>query len=170
MLSASSPSPILAPSKRTRSHVLPSAGVTQPQHYYDPVRHPPWAAVLRTTSRPLPSPAMGLPPITRVHPSDLPCPLPRWTWYGCVCRLLPRPTGPSPYSCGRRPRLHFRGLLRLHSRDGLPDCSPPKAPLSTGFGPPGYPTNAARQLPRSTDNSLGGSFLHWCTAPLGRTE
>jgi hypothetical protein len=39
---------------------------------------------------------------------------------GCVCRLLPRPTRAFPdLQAGRRPSLHFRGLLRLHSRYGL---------------------------------------------------
>ena len=43
---------------------------------------------------------------------------------GCVCRLLPRSTRAFPVTqAGRRPRLHFRGLLRLHSRYGLPDRS-----------------------------------------------
>jgi hypothetical protein len=43
---------------------------------------------------------------------------------GCVCRLLPHPTRAFPESqAGRRPSLHFRGLLRLHSRYGLLDCS-----------------------------------------------
>jgi hypothetical protein len=30
---------------------------------------------------------------------------------------------------GRHPRLHFRGLLELHTRYGLPDCSPTKSGL-----------------------------------------
>jgi len=43
---------------------------------------------------------------------------------GCVCRLLPRSTRAFPVTqAGRRPWLHFRGLLRLHSRYGLPNCS-----------------------------------------------
>jgi hypothetical protein len=43
---------------------------------------------------------------------------------GCICRLLPRPTRAFPViQAGRRPSLHFRGLLRLHSRYGLSDCS-----------------------------------------------
>jgi hypothetical protein len=43
---------------------------------------------------------------------------------GCFCRLLPRPARAFPgTSAGRRPSLHFRGLLGLHSRCGLPDCS-----------------------------------------------
>jgi uncharacterized membrane protein YeaQ/YmgE (transglycosylase-associated protein family) len=41
---------------------------------------------------------------------------------------------------GRRPSLHFRGLLGLHSRCGLPDCSTAqRRPLSRGFDPVGYP-------------------------------
>ena len=41
---------------------------------------------------------------------------------------------------GRRPRLHFRGLLRLHSRYGPPDRSAAhRRPLSRGSNPCGYP-------------------------------
>ncbi len=43
---------------------------------------------------------------------------------GCSCRLLPRSRAAFPESqAGRHPRLHFRGLLRLHSRYGPPDRS-----------------------------------------------
>ena len=74
--------------------VLPSAGITQPQQYYDPVRHPPGppscddveAATLARD---------GPPPITR-HPSDMPCPLPRWTGTGASVGCFPVPRGPSP--------------------------------------------------------------------------
>src|SRR4051812_31723343 len=60
---------------------------------------------------------------------------------GCSCRLLPHPTRAFPViQAGRRPSLHFRGLLRLHSRYGLPDCSTAqRRPLSRGFDPPGCP-------------------------------
>ena len=54
---------------------------------------------------------------------------------------------------GRHPRLHFRGLLRLHSRYGLPGRSPAFAlTLSRGFVPASRPTeplvsyHAYRQL------------------------
>ena len=70
---------------------------------------------------------------------------------------------------GRHPHHHFRGLLRLHSRYGPPGRSTaqgglcPEAPRRTVTRPP-------RSLAtRSTDNSLGGIFLHWCSAPSGRT-
>jgi len=60
---------------------------------------------------------------------------------GCTCRLLPHPTWAFPViQAGRRPSLHFRGLLGLHSRCGLPDCSTAqRRPLSRGFDPVGYP-------------------------------
>ena len=41
---------------------------------------------------------------------------------------------------GRRPRLLFRGLLKLHSRYGLQGCSSAfQRTLSRGFEPNGYP-------------------------------
>jgi hypothetical protein len=41
---------------------------------------------------------------------------------------------------GRHPHCHFRGLLRLHSRYGPPDCSAAhRRPLSRGSNPCGYP-------------------------------
>jgi len=60
---------------------------------------------------------------------------------------------------GRHPHCHFRGLLRLHSRYGPPDCSTAqKRPLSRGSGPAGYRPNRSSAT-RSIDNSLGGIFL-----------
>jgi hypothetical protein len=73
--------------------------------------------------RPQPSPDTGLPqlpgpPFQRAVPNT---PMGQ---NGCFCRLLPRSTRAFPVSqAGRRPSLHFRGLLRLHSRYGLLDCS-----------------------------------------------
>src|SRR3954466_16038902 len=60
---------------------------------------------------------------------------------GCTCRLLPHPTQAFPgIQAGRRPSLHFRGLLGLHSRCGLPDCSTAqRRPWSRGFDPAGCP-------------------------------
>jgi hypothetical protein len=41
---------------------------------------------------------------------------------------------------GRHPHCHFRGLLRLHSRYGPPDCSAAhRRPLSRGSSPCSYP-------------------------------
>src|SRR3954468_3268453 len=95
---------------------------------------------LTATLRPRPSPMMGLPqlpgsPFRHAAPTT---PMDR---NGCSCRLLPHPTRAFPViQAGRRPSLHFRGLLGLHSRCGLPDCSTAqRRPLSRGFDPVGYP-------------------------------
>ena len=44
----------------------------------------------------------------------------------CTYRFLPCPASAFPeYRAGRRPLLYFRGLLKVHSRYGLPVCSQP---------------------------------------------
>src|SRR3954464_6416865 len=58
---------------------------------------------------------------------------------------------------GRRPRLLFRGLLRLHSRYGPSDRSTARGGLFvTRLQLARLPGQTARQLPDQTDNSLGG--------------
>ena len=81
-----------------------------------------------------------------------------------------RPAGSARLTGGRRPHLHFRGLLRLHSRSARKVAQPPKAAFVTGLRSRRLPDKTACQLPDQTDNCLGGSFLHWCYAPSGRTE
>src|SRR5260370_27450674 len=75
------------------------------------------------TPRPLPSCQAGLPQLPR-SPFQHAVPHTPLDQHGCVYRLLPHPTRAFPVSqAGRRPSLHLRGLLRLHSRYGLLDCS-----------------------------------------------
>ena len=101
---------------------LPSTGVTQPQQYYDPVRHPHRPSSQRCLEARPPACA-GLPQLPG-PPFQHAVPITPMDQNGCVCRLLPHSTRAFPVSqAGRRPSLHFRGLLRLHSRYGLPDCS-----------------------------------------------
>ena len=141
--------------------VLPSAGITQPQQYYDPVRHPPEppscddveAATLARD---------GSPPITRLtlptcraHYPDGPervrlsvatpshLGLPRYSGGSASMTSLSRPAQASL-------TLRPVGLLNR-----------PKAAFVTRLRPARLPDRAARQLPGSTDNSLGGSSLHW---------
>src|SRR4051812_42022660 len=71
---------------------------------------------------------------------------------------------------GRRPRLHFRGLLRLHSRYGPPDRSAARGGLRHEASTRPVAQASRSSATRSTDNSLGGTFLHWRRAPSGRTE
>ena len=60
------------------------------------------------------------------------------------------------------PRDLFADILRriaLHRQGGF----------VTGLRSRRLPDKTACQLPDQTDNCLGGSFLHWCYAPSGRT-
>src|ERR1035441_404897 len=69
----------------------------------------------------------------------MPCPVPRWTEQVLV-GFFPIRAAFRGELAGRHPRLHFRGLLRLHSRYGLQDRSPPDGGLlSRGFDPAGCP-------------------------------
>jgi hypothetical protein len=162
------PSPSSTSTPEVRA--LPSASITQPQQYYDPVRHPPEPSP-ETTLRPLPSPIMGLPqlpgspfrhavPTTPDGPkrvrlsvaSPLHAGLPRISGGSASMTSLSRPAQASL-------TLRPAGLL-----------SRPMAAFVTRLRPAQLPRQAARQLPGPTDNFLGGSSLHWLTAPLGRTE
>jgi hypothetical protein len=71
---------------------------------------------------------------------------------------------------GRRPRRLFRGLLRLHSRYGPSDCSTAQGGLCHEASTRLVAQTGRSSATRSTDNSLGGTFLHWWRAPSGRTE
>src|SRR5205823_2667870 len=71
---------------------------------------------------------------------------------------------------GRRPRLHFRGLLRLHSRYGPSDRSTAQGGLRHEASARLVAQTGRSSATRSTDNSLGGTFLHRWRAPSGRTE
>ena len=101
--------------------VLCSAGITRPQRSYDPVRLPPWPPPFATL-RPLPSPLTGLPrlpepPFRRAVPTT---PADR---AGARVDCFPAHAAFPKWQEGRHPHCHFRGLLRLHSRYGPPDCS-----------------------------------------------
>ena len=149
--------------------VLPSAGITRHQRYYHPFRFPP-APPPEVTLRPLPSPATGLPRLP-VSPSLRAVPTTPADRNGCIRRLLPHSTRPSPNL--RRVGVHIftfeacSGFTRVRPARSL---NRPGRPLSQGFGPARLPDKTACQLPDQTDNCLGGSFLHWCYAPSGRTE
>src|SRR3954468_3824589 len=86
----------------------------------------------------------------------------RWPWSGR------EPSRPKPLDI----KGPIQGLLRLHSRYcyGLSDCSIARGDLcheasARWVAPPNRSSATS-----ATDNSLGGTFLHWQTAPSGRTE
>jgi hypothetical protein len=68
---------------------------------------------------------------------------------------------------GRHPRLHFRGLLGLHSRYGPPGCSTAQGGLchEASIRPVTQPNRSSATRP--IDNYLGGFFLHWLSVPFG---
>jgi hypothetical protein len=57
------------------------------------------------------------------HLPDVLCPLPRRIKTGACIGCFPAHTAFPVSLAGRHPRLHFRGLLRLHSRYGPSGCS-----------------------------------------------
>ena len=144
--------------------VLSSAGITRPHRSYDPVRLPPgppcsprrWRCDLR--------PERASPDYPD-HLSNVPCPIASPVdRNGCLCRLLPHSTRPSPFPrrVGIHDRhFHFRGLLRLHSRYGPLDRSTAQGGLchEASRRPVTQPPRSSAT--RSTDNSLDGTFLHW---------
>jgi len=70
---------------------------------------------------------------------------------------------------GRHPQVPFRGLLRLHARYGPLDRSAAQGDLchEASIRLVAQPNRSSAT--RSTDNSLGGTSLHWRYAPSGRT-
>ena len=70
---------------------------------------------------------------------------------------------------GRHPRLHFRGLLGLHSRYGPPGCSTAQSGLchEASIRPVTQPNRSSATRP--IDNYLGGFFLHWLSVPFRGT-
>ena len=102
---------------------LPSAGVTRPLRYYEPVRHPTrpglsLAGVRLRAATPL---RVGLPVLPRVSSAGMLSPIPRWDrWVESFARRISHPlhdpaTAAFPVRrAGRLPRHCFRGLLSVH--------------------------------------------------------
>ena len=121
------------------------------------------------TLRPLPSPITGLPrlpasPFRRAVPTT---PADR---AGAHVDCFPAHAAFPKWQEGRHPHCHFRGLLRLHSRYGPLDRSTAQGGLCHEASRRPVTRPPRSLATRSTDNSLGGIFLHWCSAPSGRTD
>ena len=95
------------------------------------------------------------------HLPNVPCPLPRWTERVLVS-ILPRCAWPSPYfrRVGAHD-IHFRGLLRLHSRYGPPGCSTAQGGLRHEASTRPVTQQCRSSATRPIDSYLGGFFLHW---------
>jgi len=123
-LQAPRQSPILCFFQSTPEvRALPSASITRLPRYSDPLRLPIWPPSLPSAFEARPLPAPGLPQLPRppsLH-AVLTTPVDRT---GALVGCFPARAAFPVSQAGRRPRLHFRGLLELHSRYGLPGCSP----------------------------------------------
>src|SRR5690606_19555518 len=90
---------------------------------------------------------------------------------GCMCRLLPHLTRPSPLFG----RVGIR-IITFEACSGFTHVTahwlaqPPKAAFVAGLRPVQLPKTNRLPATRSIDNSLGGTYLHWYYAPSGRTE
>ena len=71
---------------------------------------------------------------------------------------------------GRHPHCPFRGLLRLHSRYGPHARSTAQGGLCHGASTEPVARPRRPLATSSIDNSLGGTLLHRCFAPTGRTR
>ena len=71
---------------------------------------------------------------------------------------------------GRHPQLHFRGLLRVHSRYGPPFRSTAQGGLcrEASIRPVAQPNRSPAT--RLTDSFLDGTLIHWHHAPSWRTQ
>jgi hypothetical protein len=110
--------------------------------------------------RPLTSPQMGLPRYP-FHLSGVPCPLPRRIETGARVDCFPAHAAFPVLQAGRHPHLYFRGLLRLHSRYGPPDCSTAQGGLCHEASIQSVTQPNRSSATRAIDNSLGGTSLHW---------
>src|ERR1039457_7410539 len=123
--------------------------------------HPPIENVGGPTST-----SAGYPPITQTTFLTCRAHYPGGS-YRCVSVFFPVRAAFPNYLVGRHPRRHFRGLLKLHSRYGLQDCSPAYGGLlSRGFSPASYPTKplgSYHVLPTSTwvNPPFTGDLRRW---------
>jgi len=71
---------------------------------------------------------------------------------------------------GRRSPLHFRGLLRVHSRYDPPDGSIAPGDLCHEASICSVTQTYCSSASRHTANNLGGTFIYWHLAPSWHTE
>lgn len=148
---------------------LCSTGITRHQRSYDPVRLPPGpppkvdveAATL------IPN---GSPPITRTTMRTCRAHYPGGSKRVHVSIASPSHAAFPELWAGRHPHCPFRGLLRLHSRYGPHARSTAQGGLCHGASTRPVTRPRRPSATSSIDNSLGGTLLHRCFAPSGRTR
>ena len=146
---------------------LSSAGITQPQRSYGPLRLPAWPSPFLVTVRVATSARPEPPPLAADRPPCMPCSLPRWTGTGACwlpCGALPRrvsslPVQPSPLC--RRVGVHIFTFEACSSFTRVTACKvahPPFVGFIARLRPRQSPGSGARKLSSPTNNYLSGSF------------
>ena len=140
--------------------VLPSTGITRPQRYDDPVRLPPTPPPKGGAEAATLVPR-GSPPITRNTLPTCRAHYPGGPEWVQVSVASPSHAAFPVIQAGRHPHLHFRGLLRLHSRYGPPD-------RSTAQGGLCHEASAQRVAPPSRSSATGPyrQLSGWYLPPL----
>ncbi len=139
---------------------LSSAGITRPQRYYDPVRLTPDPPCLPRRRRRDLRPERASPDYPD-HPSNVPCPLPRWIGTGACVGCFPIPRGLPRQKGGSASTISLsrpaQTSLALRPAGSL---SRPRRPLSRGFDTASYPT--APLVSYQINRQLSG----WILPPL----
>ena len=134
-----------------------------------PVRLPLRIAVPNTSLRPLPSPGTGYPRLP-ASPFQRAVPITPADRVGALVDYFPAHAAFPVIKAGRHPHHHFRGLLRLYTRYGPLDCSTVQGGLCHEASTRPVTQQSRSSATRPIDSYLGGTSLHWCYAPSGRTE
>jgi hypothetical protein len=147
--------------------VLSSTGITRLLRYYDPLRLPAWPPTHLTfedaTHIQAGPPTLPEIPFQRAVPTT---PVNR---AGALDGFFPARAAFPEIQTGQRSPLHFRGLLRVHSRYGPQDCSIAQGDLGHEASICSVTRTHCSSATRLTVNYLGGTFLHWHLAPSWRT-
>ena len=86
-----------------------------------------------------------------------------WRVAGSRAGFFPVRAAPPDTGAGRRPRLYFRGLLKLHTRYGLQSCSLPYVSFITKARPSRFPDSVVKVVKwRGTSSAMTTSERAVC--------
>jgi len=158
------PSPSLTSIPEVRA--LPSTGITRLRRYYHPVRLPCRPAPYSTVEAATPV-QHGSPPLARSPVSTCCAHYPGGPAQVHMSAASQDRAAFPDFAAGRRPRLPFRGLLRLHSRYGPSIRSTAQGGLCRRAQT--QPVTQPSLLPATgpTDHCPGGTCTHKVNAPFG---
>jgi len=145
---------------------LPSTGITRLRRYYDPVRLPRRPIPLRIVEAAT-LVTRGSPPFTRSTVSTCCAHYPGGPARVRLSAASPNRTAFPFLWQGRRPRLPFRGLLRLYTCYGPSICSTAQGGLCRGASARMVTHQSRPPATGPTDHCPGGTCTHEVIAPFG---